>query len=128
MSRFMSVLSLALLGSLAGACLTREVSTEQPTTKLSFDTKLPQPGIDKLDLLVVVDNSTSMRDKQVILAKALPDLLNGLVTPKCVEPLSRKPIGANADVTKPRDQQCPAGRHRSQLPIAGRLAHPQQPR
>ena len=50
MSRFMSVLSLALLGSL-GACLTREVSTEQPTTKLSFDTRLPQPGIDKLDLV-----------------------------------------------------------------------------
>lgn len=115
MTRF--IVSLALVGSL-GACLTREVSTEQPTTKLSFDTRLPQPGIDKLDLLVVVDNSTSMRDKQVILAKALPDLLNGLVTPKCVEPLSRKPIGTNADVTKPREEQCPKNSEPAFTPIS----------
>jgi hypothetical protein len=74
MSRFMSILGLALVSSFAGACLTREVSKEEPTTKISYATRLPQPGIDKLDLLVVVDNSTSMRDKQLILADALPDL------------------------------------------------------
>src|ERR1044071_4369952 len=96
-----SLLAATLVGLFANACLTREVSTEQPTTKLSFDTKLPQPGIDKLDLLVVVDNSTSMRDKQVILADAPPDLLKGLVSPKCVELQSRKPVGAVADTTKP---------------------------
>lgn len=117
MSRFMSILGLAALSSLAGACLTREVSTEQPTTKLSFDTRLPQPGVDKLDLLVVVDNSTSMRDKQLILADALPDLLKGLVSPKCVDPLSRKPNGAIADTTKPRDQQCPARSEPAFTPI-----------
>src|SRR5687767_12956866 len=103
-----SIVAMALLAS-ASACIVREVSTEQPTTKLSFETRLPQPGIDKLDLVVVVDNSTSMRDKQVILADALPDLLKGLVSPKCVDPLSRKPTGAIADTTKAREQQCPAG-------------------
>ena len=66
--------------TLAGACLVREVSKEQPTTKISLDTRLPLQGIDKLDLLVVVDNSTSMRDKQLILADALPGPSLGLAT------------------------------------------------
>jgi len=116
MSRFMSLLSLAVVGSLA-ACLTREVSTEQPTTKLSFDARLPQPGIDKLDLLVVVDNSTSMRDKQLILADALPDLLKGLVSPKCVDPLTRQPTGVISDTTKARGEQCPTGSEPAFTPI-----------
>jgi len=102
---------------LASACLTREVSREQPTTKLSFDTRVPQPGVDKMDLLVVVDNSSSMRDKQEILADALPDLLKGLVQPKCVEPLTRKPTGTLADATKPRAEQCPAGSEPAFTPI-----------
>lgn len=102
---------------LTSACLVREVSREQPTTKISFDTRLPQPGVDKMDLLIVVDNSTSMRDKQLILADALPDLLKGLVSPKCVEPLTRKPTGAIADATRPREEQCPAGSEPAFTPI-----------
>ena len=109
--------SLIAIALLASACLTREVSKEQPTTKLSFDTRLPAPTIDKLDLLVVVDNSTSMRDKQVILAKALPDLLSGLVSPKCVDPLSRVPNGSVADTTRPLEQQCPVGSEPAFRPI-----------
>lgn len=114
MTRSTLLFGLALLAS---ACLTREVSREQPTTKISFETRLPQPGIDKLDLLVVVDNSTSMRDKQLILADALPDLLKGLVQPKCVDPLTRKPTGKLADSTKPRGQQCGPGSEPAFTPI-----------
>jgi hypothetical protein len=35
----------------------------------------------KLDLLIVVDNSSSMTDKQEVLAKAVPDLVNRLANP-----------------------------------------------
>lgn len=60
------------------ACLSRPVSVEAPTTKLSVETVVPQPAIDKIDLLLAIDNSSSMADKQRILADALPDLLDGL--------------------------------------------------
>ena len=41
----------------------------------------------KVDLLLVVDNSPSMSDKQELLRKSLPDLLTRLVSPRCVDAL-----------------------------------------
>jgi hypothetical protein len=41
---------------------------------------------DKIDLLFMIDNSASMIDKQELLRQAVPDLLNRLVNPKCVDP------------------------------------------
>src|SRR5262245_2080061 len=40
---------------------------------------------DKVDLLMMIDNSRSMADKQLILALAVPDLLGRLVNPRCVD-------------------------------------------
>src|SRR4051794_22564467 len=90
----------SVLAALAVGCLRRDVAAEEPTTKISFDTVVPQPAIDKVDLLVMVDNSSSMADKQRILADAVPDLLRGLVQPKCVDKKSRAPTGKLADPLK----------------------------
>ncbi len=95
--------------SLSMGCLRRPVTKEEPTTKISFETSVPQPAIDKIDLLVMIDNSASMADKQRILARAVPDLVQGLVQPKCVDKVSRVPTGTLSDPTKPEDQMCPAG-------------------
>src|SRR4051794_275113 len=43
--------------------------------------KVAASGIDKIDLLLVVDNSRSMADKQQILAATVPDVIRGLVAP-----------------------------------------------
>ena len=40
---------------------------------------------DKLDILFDIDNSASMGDKQAYLARAIPDLINRLVNPNCVD-------------------------------------------
>lgn len=43
---------------------------------------IPSTGVaDKVDVLVMVDNSISMADKQVVLAEALPGLVNALTAP-----------------------------------------------
>jgi hypothetical protein len=42
-------------------------------------------GIDKIDLVLMIDNSRSMADKQLILGAAVPDLVRGLVNPRCVD-------------------------------------------
>jgi hypothetical protein len=46
----------------------------------------PPPKASKLDLLFMIDNSSSMADKTAVLAQAVPDLVNRLVDPICVNP------------------------------------------
>lgn len=103
--------------SALAACISRPLSSEEPTTKLLFETVVPQPAIDKIDLLLMVDNSYSMADKQRILADALPDLLKGVVQPKCVDKVTRADTGVLSDPTKPDGQMCPPGAEPAFPPI-----------
>ncbi len=49
------------------------------------DTWVVSTPVVKLDLLLVVDNSQSMSDKQQLLAEAVPKLVQTLVNPPCME-------------------------------------------
>jgi hypothetical protein len=42
-------------------------------------------SVGKVDLLFMIDNSSSMGDKQALLAQAVPDMINRLVSPNCVD-------------------------------------------
>lgn len=114
---FAGVLALATSTSLMTACLRRDVVSMEPTTKTSFVTQVPQPSVDKVDLIVLVDNSSSMADKQRILADALPDLLDGLVRPRCVDKKTRASVGVRAEPTAAEGEQCPAGSEPAFPPI-----------
>ena len=46
---------------------------------------LAQGTVDKIDLLLAIDNSSSMGDKQQVLAATIPALVTGLLNPACVE-------------------------------------------
>ncbi|WP_394850752.1 hypothetical protein LZC95_25260 [Pendulispora brunnea] len=72
-------------GVLQSACLTRPVASGAPTTKVNFATVVRQSAVDKVDLLFAIDNSSSMGDKQAYLGEAIPDLVNRLTTPNCVD-------------------------------------------
>lgn len=48
--------------------------------------EIRETSVDKVDLLLVVDNSIAMADKQELLSKAVPRLVTRLVTPRCVQP------------------------------------------
>jgi hypothetical protein len=63
-------------------CLTRPITSSNPTTKESFSATVRQQAVDKVDLLFMIDNSASMGDKQALLALAVPDLVNQLLQPK----------------------------------------------
>ncbi len=74
------------IGAIAAAgCLTRPISTLQPTTKTNFTSAVKQASVDKVDILFMIDNSQSMGDKQEILIAAVPDLISALVQPNCVD-------------------------------------------
>jgi hypothetical protein len=49
-----------------------------------FVDTLNQNGVNKIDLLFMIDNSLSMADKQTFLQQAVPALLNRLIVPNCV--------------------------------------------
>jgi hypothetical protein len=67
--------------------------------------------LGQLDLLLVVDDSASMSDKQEILAFAVPDLVEGLVNPSCVDPTGqKKPV-------RVRTPECPEGMVREFKPV-----------
>jgi hypothetical protein len=57
---------------------------------------LPNHVVDKADLLFMIDNSASMADKQQILAKAVPALVQRLATPRCLD-AAGKPTGKVTD-------------------------------
>src|SRR5262245_18576590 len=78
--------AVALAGAIASAfgCLTRPLSPSEPTTKDIFTAVVKQQAVDKVDLLFMVDNSSSMGDKQDLLAAAVPDLVTRLLLPNCV--------------------------------------------
>jgi hypothetical protein len=77
------VTSLAVVGP---GCLTRPVTTSEPTTKTNFTSVVRNQVIDKIDMLFDIDNSASMGDKQSYLIQAIPDLISRLVNPNCVDP------------------------------------------
>jgi hypothetical protein len=73
-----------------------------------------QSKVDKIDLVLGIDNSRSMADKQEILSLALSDLVQALANPPCLDtatgtPSSPQPAG-------PLDA-CPAGAQREFQPV-----------
>jgi hypothetical protein len=79
---------LGSLGIIGAGCLDRPVETFIPNLKTNFTTTVENKAVDKLDLLFMIDNSASMGDKQALLALAVPDMINELVTPNCVDTMT----------------------------------------
>ncbi|WP_308738125.1 hypothetical protein [Sorangium atrum] len=79
----MAGLLIAGTGSAFG-CLSRPIAENKPRSTSTIVERLTQSSVDKIDLLLAIDNSGSMADKQAILATAIPDLVQGLVNPRCI--------------------------------------------
>ena len=108
-----ATLAIAGLGAVSG-CLTRPIAPIEPLTTSTVVERLTQSGVNKIDLLLVVDNSASMADKQAILALAIPDLVDGLVNPACLD-VNGVPI-TTGQPTSPLDA-CPGTSTREFTPI-----------
>ena len=98
--------SLLLGGTiLVSGCLNRPIGNSRPVTTNVVIQRQLNSAINAIDLLLMIDNSSSMADKQKTLAVAVPQLLTQLVQPSCVD--------ANNVVTSTRvalgTGACPAG-------------------
>jgi hypothetical protein len=85
--------------ALASGCLDRPVSPAKPHTTNIFVDAVTQSSVDKIDLLFMIDNSLSMKDKQLILEDAVPVLVERLVTPRCLDENGNSVGTAAADGT-----------------------------
>ncbi len=95
-----------------GGCLDRPIGSPDPVTTNIFVDRITQTSVDKIDLLFMIDNSRSMSDKQEILRLAVPDLVQRLVDPICVNSMGQQ--GAPAD---PATGRCETGFSREFNPI-----------
>jgi hypothetical protein len=81
------VCALCGVGASMGACGARTgllVDQDNAITDAGVIPRHVAPA-DKIDLLFMIDNSASMADKQVLLKEAVPDLVDRLVNPRCVD-------------------------------------------
>lgn len=72
----------------------------------------PQAEVSKVDLLIAMDNSYSMAEKQKLLASAMPGLIARLVSPHCVNA-----NGSVAAQPPSPDDACPNGSQREFEPV-----------
>lgn len=72
----------------------------------------PQREATKLDLLLAVDNSISMADKQLLFSQTLPELIERLINPPCVD-------AAGVVTSQPASPQaaCPGSSQREIEPL-----------
>ncbi len=110
-----AALAVVATASATGAvgCLDRPIDTIEPRLTVTIVEKLQQSAVDKIDLVLGIDNSRSMADKQQILALAIPDLVKGLVNPRC---LSENGTPAMMQPSYPTDP-CPPGTNREFEPV-----------
>ncbi len=89
-------------------CLNRPIDPLKPKLTQSSFESVPSGRVEKIDLLLAIDNSISMADKQKILADAVPILVDRFVNPVCVDPSLENPVPSE-DIPRPAsvDDDCP---------------------
>src|SRR5215208_835209 len=102
----------AILSAWTTGCVDRPLATAKPNVTARFAEVTNENRVSKIDLLFMIDNSGSMADKQQILAAAIPDLVNRLVDPICVNQ-----DGSDSTQKPDANGRCPAPTIRDFDPI-----------
>lgn len=98
----------------AQGCLDRPIDTLEPHTTATVNEVIPYGRVDKIDLLLAIDDSISMSDKQEILRLAVPNLVARFTNPICVGPDG--PVADNLQPATGTDP-CPAHSEREFPPL-----------
>lgn len=107
--------TLALIGGggiVAPACLNRPIEPIEHKSSVVITEALTQSKVDKIDIVLAIDDSGSMADKQAILAVAVPDLVEALVNPPCVDDEGALVVVLDGPLT-----ECPEGSRREFEPV-----------
>jgi hypothetical protein len=102
-------------GAVVGCDSAVLVASEPKSSSTTIEPFMQSSSVDKVDLLLMLDNSRSMADKQLILAASVPDLVGSLVNPPCLD--SNKVPAPPPMQPKGPLENCPAGTRRAIRPI-----------
>src|SRR5450432_1337996 len=105
---------LVVSACVASACLDRPLALATPTVSARVVINENSTSVSQIDLLFMIDNSSSMADKQAFLERAVPDLVGRLVDPGCVDDADNDVALALPD---PATGKCPSPYHRDFEPI-----------
>ncbi|MDC3959104.1 hypothetical protein [Polyangium jinanense] len=112
---FAATSAIVLPGLVAIGCLDRPIDVVDPRITSTIVEVVPHSGVDKIDLVLGIDNSASMADKQQMLAQAIPDLVESLVNPPCINEAGA-PL-PSAEQPKGPSEDCPTGSRREFEPV-----------
>ncbi|WP_232379887.1 hypothetical protein [Polyangium fumosum] len=112
---FPGLVTVAVSGLVAMGCLDRPIDVVDPRITSTIVEVVPHSGVDKIDIVLGIDNSASMADKQQILAQAVPDLVESLVNPPCIDEAGLPLPDANQP-TSPKED-CPKDSRREFEPV-----------
>ncbi len=84
------------LVAIGPACLPRPAGHADPMTKTNVVLSVPNEAVDKIDMLFDIDNSASMGDKQYFFTQAIPDLIDRLINPNCVDNLTGAAVASRS--------------------------------
>jgi hypothetical protein len=87
----------AAVSTVLFGCPNQELAPLTPCTVSGVSLEVPQSGVDKVDLLFLIDNSGSMGEEQKKLAEVLPNLVAALATGNSDG--KPKPPGVKSDFT-----------------------------
>ncbi len=103
----------ALVAASAGGCLERPIGPQDSRLTATVVEPIKFSAVDRIDLLLAIDNSSSMGDKQEILARAVPQLVRRLANPRCLDASG----AAVADQPESPTAACPTGSEREFLAV-----------
>ena len=112
--RLQRALGVVATSCLANACLDRPVGLPTPTVSARIVINENSTAVSQIDLLFMIDNSSSMSDKQKFLELAVPDLVERLVDPGCVDDADQDVPDVKPD---PTTGKCPSPYHRDFDPV-----------
>ena len=88
------------------ACAPLSVVHEEPTTACTgFGAVVRQQSVDKVDILLMIDNSPGMGDKQAYFNAAIREIVQRLARPRCVDGSDPTKLLGTSDASG----RCPAG-------------------
>lgn len=109
------LLAAALLTTGCEAEIITEPGPDEPAPSDPVEPVEPADAVDQVDLVLVVDGSINMAQKQAVLAPSVRRLVSELVNPACVDAQG----GALPEEQQPSDglAPCPAGSARLHAPV-----------
>ena len=94
--RAKAALAVGALGALFLGCIDRPVKLVASVTQSGVSESVANEGIDKVDLLLMVDNSNSMRENQTNIMAQFQTMIATLTSPPCVNPTNMTPHACDA--------------------------------